>query len=156
MPPLMTVSFDYPETWKLVFAKSRNIEAATAQVIGPRDLQKRFSVSIAVIAKKRSGPADLDAEMNSVLEKNKGFAAFKTVKTASLQVGGRDARELIFNFDLGLPVDVKGAPPTVMTQGVVLVARGDVVYQINFIGTREQNEKYGAIFRRLLETFRFQ
>ncbi|HNX68357.1 MAG TPA: hypothetical protein PLL75_00690 [Candidatus Omnitrophota bacterium] len=155
MPPFLNLTFAYPEGWKISVSRSRASEEGVAQMIGPRDQNFQFSVSFAVIGKKKTGAIALENEAEGLLERNKSLAQFKIVSKGPAQVAGQAARRVAFDFVISLPVSVPEAPSVAMREEVILISRGDLLYQIHFVGTLEQYRKNRILFENFLRSLRF-
>jgi hypothetical protein len=155
-PPILSVRFEYPPSWKLSVSRSRDAEEETVQLLGPRSRKHQFSASFFVIAKKQKDPLDLEKRFEEIIERNKQTDQFKVISKKSLKIDGENAREVIFDFVLSLPFDAANPVATTMREQVVVASHSGLIYQIHFIGTQEQHRENSRLFQDFLKSFRFK
>jgi len=155
-PPILNIRFGYPPSWKLSVSRARDVEEETVQLMGPRDPQLQFSASFFIIAKKQDLLWSLDKELGAIIERKKQASQFRIISKKNIEVNGEDAREVIFDFVLGLPFDATKPHITTMREQIIEVAHSGLVYQIHFIGTLEQHRENNRLFQDFLKSFRFK
>jgi len=153
--PFLNIAFEYPKNWKVFVSRSRTGEEATVQLMGPRDLAYQFSTSFAIIGKKKTEGGSMEGEAEKLIERNKALAQFKVVSKRTVQAAGQTAQDVTFDFVMPLPVGTLNAPVVTMREEVILVSRKDALYQVHFVGTREQHQQSKPLFESLLRSLRF-
>jgi hypothetical protein len=154
--PILNIRFEYPPSWKLSVSRARDAEEETAQLLGPRDKRRQFSASFFIIAKKQKDPLDLDKAFEKIIERNKQTDQFRLISKKNIKIDAENAREAIFDFVLDLPFDAVKPLTTTMREQVIVAVHSGLIYQIHFIGTREQHSENSRLFRDFLKSIRFK
>lgn len=152
--PAFNFTFEYPETWKMLESRGKTENYAMVHAIGPRDEQKEFSVGF-FITIKEAGDQTTDELLLKHIKSVERFKDFRVIKQRKKHVAGQPNPSAVYQYTMNLPLHKLNAKQEIMREESGFLVKEGKSYNLNFLGTEEQFEKYKPVFQKLLNTFRF-
>ena len=148
-------TFKYPPDWKPQETKGRTEEYDQANMFGPRDKERKFTLAYGITVQSvgEESAADL---LNQYVKYLANASQFKMISKKNVKIGGRSFPGVRIQYLLRLPIYQINAKDVLMEEETYVIINGKHSYRMNLLGTKEQVRKYYPVFKGMLKTFRFK
>ncbi len=156
--PRLSVSFQYPQAWRLQEERGTIDPYSEVRLLGPRNPEDTYTAAIVV----RASPLPNDGGKHpsaSALERHYRehlLPGAVVEHENAVTVGGVHGKRVIVSYTIP-PLHQRGLKPIpipVKTQAIFL-EKGSHVYEMSYSADAREFDQHAKVFGRVLKTFRF-
>ncbi len=153
----VSLTFEYPETWRAGEERGRGGAYHQIVVLGPRNASDTYNVGITVrvvpAAPAGGRYADVEALVAGRRAQYARVAGAETLVDQPRRVQGRNGSELEVRLPAKLPRGGShGAVPVTLKTHAVMLPHGDHLIELSYSADTGNYERYHPVFDRLLES----